>query len=144
MSKHRTRLKKYRRDGAPSVTQTPEGNTEGNKARQPLKGVTRKDAEVTIRDGETATDAAGRAGRRRCIAGGAPVDTSTTGTTARYVANRSASRRDAEIAAERLSVNVDVGNTTFDEWIKEVYLALLNRLEYDKKSRKVVTVGTSR
>ncbi|HDR8928318.1 TPA: hypothetical protein QDB26_005344 [Burkholderia vietnamiensis] len=47
-----------------------------------------------------------------------------------------------EAAAERLSADVDIDNTTFDEArrIKEVYLALLNRLEYDKKSGQVVMV----
>ncbi|WP_175829707.1 hypothetical protein [Burkholderia cepacia] len=53
-------LKKYRRDGAQPVTQTPEGNSQGNKPSTPRKRVTRKEAEVTIRDGESAADAADR------------------------------------------------------------------------------------
>jgi len=53
-------LKRYRRDGAQSVTQGDEGNSQGNKSKPPRKRVTQRDAEVTIREGETAADAAGR------------------------------------------------------------------------------------
>ncbi|HEY3597093.1 MAG TPA: Arm DNA-binding domain-containing protein [Paraburkholderia sp.] len=47
-----------------------------------------------------------------------------------------------EAAAERLSADIDVDKTSFDEArrIKEVYLALLNRLDYDKRSGLVVMV----
>jgi len=56
-------LKKYRRDGVEPGAQgvTPaEGNSQGNSAPAARKRVTPKDAEVTIRDGETAETAAGR------------------------------------------------------------------------------------
>ncbi|GAB7525336.1 hypothetical protein [Paraburkholderia sp. 2C] len=53
-------LKKYRRDGTDAVTQNAQGNSQGNKPSAARKRVTRRDAEVTIRDGETAEDAAGR------------------------------------------------------------------------------------
>jgi hypothetical protein len=48
-----------------------------------------------------------------------------------------------EDAATRLSANFDVDNTSFDEArrIKEVYLALLNRLDYETKSGQVVMVA---
>jgi phage terminase Nu1 subunit (DNA packaging protein) len=54
------KLKKYRRDGAETVTQSAGGNSQGNKPAPARKRVTRRDAEVTIRDGETSEDAAGR------------------------------------------------------------------------------------
>jgi phage terminase Nu1 subunit (DNA packaging protein) len=53
-------LKRYRRDGVESVTQVHEGNSEGNSPDTPQKRVTRRDAKVTIRDGETPAEAAVR------------------------------------------------------------------------------------
>lgn len=64
------KLKKYRRDGAESVTQKSQGNNEGNKPAAARRRVTRADAEVTIRDGETASAAA----ERVLIATGAEMD----------------------------------------------------------------------
>jgi len=48
-------------------------------------------------------------------------------------------------AAQRLVSEIDVDNTSFDEArrIKEVYLALLNRLEFEKKSGAVVDLQTA-
>jgi phage terminase Nu1 subunit (DNA packaging protein) len=63
-------LKKYRRDGAQSVTQSAEGNSQGNRPVERRKRVTPRDAEVTIRDGETAAAAA----ERVLIATGAEMD----------------------------------------------------------------------
>ncbi|HBO79762.1 hypothetical protein [Cupriavidus sp. UBA2534] len=63
-------LKKYRRDGADSVTQAPKGNTQGNKPAPVRKRVTPADAEVTIREGETAATAA----ERVLVATGAEMD----------------------------------------------------------------------
>lgn len=63
-------LARYRRDGvSKAVTQAP-GNTSGNKATKPGKRVTRKDAEVTIREDETPESAAARI----LIATGADMD----------------------------------------------------------------------
>jgi hypothetical protein len=53
-------LKKYRRDGVESVTHATEGNSQGNTPAPTRKRVTPRDAEVTIRDGETAATAAER------------------------------------------------------------------------------------
>lgn len=64
------RLKRYRRDGVETVTHGPQGNTEGNKPAPARKRVTRADAEVTIRDGETAATAA----ERVLVATGAEMD----------------------------------------------------------------------
>ncbi|WP_175786352.1 hypothetical protein [Burkholderia cenocepacia] len=63
-------LKRYRRDGAPAVTQTAEGNSKGNKAKPAAKRVTSRDAEVTIRPDETVADAANRI----LVATGADMD----------------------------------------------------------------------
>ncbi|MBN9096068.1 hypothetical protein [Pandoraea pnomenusa] len=63
-------LKKYRKDGADVVTQSVGGNTSGNKTSRPRKRVTRTDAEVTVREGETPESAA----ERVLIATGAEMD----------------------------------------------------------------------
>jgi len=49
-------------------------------------------------------------------------------------------------AAERLAGVIDVDGTSFDEArrIKEVYLALLNRLEYEKKSGALIELDLAR
>lgn len=49
-------------------------------------------------------------------------------------------------AAERLAGGIDVDGTSFDEArrIKEVYLALLNRLEYEKKSGALIELDVAR
>ena len=49
-------------------------------------------------------------------------------------------------AAERLTGVIDVDGTSFDEArrIKEVYLALLNRLEYEKKSNALIEMDVAR
>ena len=48
-------------------------------------------------------------------------------------------------AAQRLVGEIDVDGTSFDEArrIKEVYLALLNRLEYERKSGALVELDTA-
>lgn len=48
-------------------------------------------------------------------------------------------------AAERLAGEIDVDGTSFDEArrIKEVYLALLHRLEFEKKSGALVELDTA-
>lgn len=63
-------LKKYRRDGVEAVTQSTQGNSLGNTSATTRKRVTPRDAEVTIREGETAATAA----ERVLIATGAEMD----------------------------------------------------------------------
>ncbi|HEM7842588.1 hypothetical protein QZM26_17875 [Burkholderia multivorans] len=53
-------LKKYRRDGAETVTQSVTQDRKGNSRARVPKTVTQRDAEVTIRPGETVEQAAGR------------------------------------------------------------------------------------
>lgn len=53
-------LKKYRRDGAETVTQSVTQDRKGNSRARVPKAVTQRDAEVTIRPGETVEQAAGR------------------------------------------------------------------------------------
>lgn len=59
-------LKRYRRDGVPAVTQSAEGNTQGNKPRRAARKVT----EVTIQEGESGAQAA----VRLLVASGADMD----------------------------------------------------------------------
>ncbi|MBB5462887.1 hypothetical protein [Paraburkholderia sp. Cpub6] len=59
-------LKRYRRDGVPAVTPTPEGNAAGNKPARPKRKVT----EVTIKEGESGAQAA----VRLLVASGADMD----------------------------------------------------------------------
>jgi len=63
-------LKKYRRDGAATVTQSVTPAPQGNSRSPKAKAVTQRDAEVTIRPGETAEQAAGRI----LVATGADMD----------------------------------------------------------------------
>jgi hypothetical protein len=50
-----------------------------------------------------------------------------------------------EQAADRLAGDIDVNTTSFDEArrVKEVYLALLNRLEFEQKSGALVDLETA-